>query len=119
MHSSRGMTEQPSQTRVFYRFVGSNPPKLRDFQSNQEKGLPRRGPERDNPRLWSGVSVWNSPEPIRALAIRHGWRGYIARLEIPDDPAITIEQTFSPGHYTAWAPAAVLRRCVVYPLLDL
>jgi hypothetical protein len=97
--------------RTFYRIVRTDPPTLRDFQSNAEIGKePRRPLTRREQSLWRGLSVYGSLEA--ALASRAKYPrlgGFIARIRVAPDVMIRVEQTGrDPEHYTIWAPALLL-----------
>ena len=82
--------------------------------SNRDRGKQPRGIELRNPELWSGVSVFDSEERVRDVATRHGWQGFIARLDIPDGAPVRIERTtLSEGHHTLWAPADLVLDYIV------
>ena len=89
---------------TFYRVVGVNPPERQHFTSNKARGKPPRGPERDDPELWEGLSVYNNEEAARIQAKRIPSLGsYLARLAIPTDSPISYKQTLTnPAHYTIW-----------------
>jgi hypothetical protein len=72
-----------------------------------------------HPDLWSGISVYSTPEAVRRRARRYRWRGYLARLEIRPSAAIRIAKTLGQHHYTLWGDADALLGCVVYPLLEI
>jgi hypothetical protein len=105
--------------RLFYRIVKADPPTRRDFTSRREKGLPPRGPELTRPQLWSGISVFDTPERARDVVRRTRMRGLLARLEIPDDAPIRLRKTLGSGHYTLWGDPEQLLGYVVYPLMSI
>ena len=92
-----------------YRITWTDPPALRDFQSNAEKGVELNSTSEEAQRLHDGISVFRTLSQARKIARRRApWRGrgFIAQIDIPADAAVRIERTTkSAGHYTLWADA--------------
>ncbi len=98
--------------RVYYRIVKSDPPTMRDFQSNREKGLPRRPVEA--PDLWAGLSMYEDINHARGGAQRFPAIGsHIAAVLVPDDGRFRVYKTLGPGHFTVWGEASALLGAVV------
>jgi hypothetical protein len=96
---------------VFYRVTRSNPPTLRDFQSNVEKR--RRPPDYDPDtlRLWAGISVFDDLERARDRArLLPAMGSFVATMRVPAAGSIHYEQTGTDRHhFTVWGdPAALL-----------
>jgi hypothetical protein len=99
--------------RVFYRIVRSDTPTDDDFRSFAALGRPRP-PSVQPPRLWEGISVYDTEERAGRMAQNRPRIGaYIARLDIPPDAQIEAARTRpTPGHHTLWADPKSLRACV-------
>ena len=100
---------------VFFRFVATDPPTVRDFFSNFQLGRPRRPQAGETEEEWRGLSVFDSPEAARAMLVRvpRFPLRLLARIELPDDASVRIEKTFGPGHYTIWGDPQVLLDAVI------
>ena len=98
--------------RILFRIVRTNPPSRRDLMSHAERGTrPLRPLSQREADLWNGVSMYDSLEAAvgKARSVA-GLGSFIARVEIPDDADVRIEQTGREReHHTVWAPAALLR----------
>ena len=108
---------QPSSSvaRSFFRIVKTDPPTLRDFLSDRERGRPQ---PRDSElrRLHDGLSVYATLAQARRKARAFPVLGrHVAELRIPPDAPIRYERTLlgSAGHHTIWGEPDELRRCVV------
>ncbi len=107
---------RPARTgRTFYRLVGRCPPSLADFESDAERGRQPRDEQLADPRLYRGVSVWNTrlqAEPVARAARERGWTRIgrsVAALAIPSRwVGVEIHKTRGPGHLTLVATASVL-----------
>ncbi len=101
-------------TRRFYRIVKSDPATVEDFFSYKALGIPApRDPQRL--ALWDGISVYATEAQARGPARRiPALGGYIAEVELPDDPGLRVERTGpGRGHHTVWGePSALLDRVV-------
>jgi hypothetical protein len=88
----------------FFRIVHRNPASREDFLSNRDRGLPPRGPEIDDPAEWAGISVFDTLERARRLALRRNLAlgAFIAELHVAEDAPVIARKTFGPGHYTLW-----------------
>jgi hypothetical protein len=90
--------------RVLYRIVHAPGPTAGDFTSNLAKCLPMRGAEPEEPLLWAGLSMFDTPEAAMRNARRfYGKLGaFLAELHLPveADARILIRQTLRPGHFT-------------------
>jgi hypothetical protein len=97
-------------SRVFFRFVATDPPTARDFFSNAQLGRPRRTQAGETEEQWRGISVFDSREAARAMLLRvpRFPLRLLARLELSDDAPVRAEKTFGPGHYTAWGDPQLL-----------
>ena len=100
---------------TFYRIVQSDPPVLADFLSEAAQGRPPRGDDPELLRVHDGISVWTTETQARNRARTYPWIGrFIARLELPEQPDVRWERTFSTrGHYTVWGPPETLLARVV------
>jgi hypothetical protein len=99
---------------VFYRIVKTDPPTPLDFTSNKALGKAPRGPERDDPALWEGLSMYNSEAAARQQARRIPKLGaYLARLSVAGVETVRYGQTLSnPAHHTVWGEPNVLIGCI-------
>lgn len=100
---------------VLYRIVHHDPPALDDFLSNAALGRVLRRPTPETERWWRGISTCAEEQQARLRAQQAPRLGrYIARLEIPTDAPVTVEQTGAdPGHHTIWGNPALLLSYVV------
>jgi hypothetical protein len=116
------MSADEGGDRVYlYRVVTSKQPTLEDFASNAALD---RAPQQPlgyrQQRLWEGLSVFDTLDAARALAMdspRKG--GFVAVLALPD--GIQLKQSGrNPHHYTLWLPAETLHAAVetVLPVQD-
>lgn len=100
----------PRPITTVYRIVWTDPPSLRDFQSNAEEGVELSTTSTEGERLHDGVSVFRTLSQARKMARRRApWfgRGFIAQVVIPTRADARVERTLkSAGHYTIWADAA-------------
>jgi hypothetical protein len=66
-------------------------------------------------RLWSGVSVYDTPDRARQTALDYPRLGtHIATLDIPEEGSILAERTTnSLGHYTLWGDPTTMLACVI------
>ncbi len=105
--------------RVFFRIVKTDPPRRRDFLSNQGKrGVPRPDLPRALRRLWDGLSVHETEEQSRRQAHENPWLGaFVAELRIPDRTSAVVhwERTVpaNEAHQTLWGDPDELLRYVV------
>src|SRR5436190_23660679 len=99
---------------IFYRIVKTSPPTPLDFASNRLKGLAPRGAEKQDARLWEGISMYAEKSQAEEPARRFPALGsYVAELQISEPSDIVAELTLRPGHYTVWGEPAALVRLVV------
>lgn len=91
-----------------YRVTG-NPPTIRDMQSARARGLRPINDAPESLRLHSGVSMFDSTDPIRARP----WRrtAWIATIEFPEGQ-FRVGKTLGPGHYTVWGDPHAMLDCV-------
>lgn len=88
------------------------------LNGNSRDSLAARGrplpPNVHPPRLWEGVSVYDSQERARRTVQARTYIGrYIARLDVSDEVPIVFERTTgSPGHFTLWGEPALILTCV-------
>jgi hypothetical protein len=105
----------PLPSRLFYRIVATVPYTRDDFRSYAalNKPLPE-GASPDVAERWHGISMYDSEERARAIAMRFGLGTHIAALDLTDDRPFRVERTGQrPGHYTVWGdPDAMLARVV-------
>ena len=95
--------------RIFYRIVETDPPVLRDFESNRAKGRPMRKRELAQPSLYAGISVYAKLTQARRTVRRYPRLGAaVAELRIPEDAPVAIQRTLGPGHYTLTGDASLL-----------
>lgn len=103
-------------SRRMFRIVNDNPPGESDFKTYAERG---QRPFRDDPvllHLMDGLSVMDSLDAARRKGQGKPWksRGYIAELLLPEQSAITIEQTTKdPHHFTVWGDEEIIRNSIV------
>jgi hypothetical protein len=108
----RGLTDiRIAQLPVLYRIVRSLEPDDEDFKSNAAKGKkPFKSANAEVIRTWDGISTHASPDESRAHAREMPHLGaFIAQLDIPDQPNLRVEKTFSGTHHTIWGDPAELR----------
>jgi hypothetical protein len=72
-------------------------------------------PEPPEPRLWDGVSLYDSREAAIRQARRFPMLGlFVAAIRLPGDESIRIEKTLRDRHhYALWGDADGLLTCVV------
>jgi hypothetical protein len=104
--------------RTFYRAVETAPPTRADFLSDAAKGRPPRPPQRQNPALYRGISVFDNLEDLedrreRVLALGHHFPGLSVALDVPDGAPVQIHKTGGSGHYTLVGDPDVLLAYVV------
>jgi hypothetical protein len=103
------MTEAPP-ARLLYRIVAAMPHTRNNFLSYA--ALEKPLPEGASPAIadrWQGISMYDSLDRARAVAIRFGLGAYIAALDLTDDRPFRIERTGQrPGHYTVWGDPDML-----------
>jgi hypothetical protein len=90
----------PARHHVVYRTLGGSQPKIRDFQSNRERGRPRAHDE--DFADYQGVSVFASEELAAANAVR--FPKLIAAVILADGKGLSLARTYADieGHYTVW-----------------
>jgi hypothetical protein len=93
---------------TLYRIVRSNPPNLLDFTSDEALGKKPRRPQREDPRLYRGISTWDSVETAANRAREYHLGEFIAQLAISTEDAVVIAQTRGSGHYSVEAAPEVL-----------
>lgn len=102
--TSRAELEPEPGTRSLYRIIARSTAQSDDFAANLAKCLPMRGAELQDPALWAGLSMYDTPEEAARTARRfHGRLGkYIAQLQLPTDrdPRLLVRPTLRPGHFT-------------------
>lgn len=90
--------------RTLYRVVRRSAAARDDFTSNLAKCLPMRGAELNEPLLWAGMSMFDTPDAAMRNARRFRGRlgTYLAELVLPleHDPRVLVRQTLRPGHFT-------------------
>lgn len=105
-----------TEVRYFYRILEGPVPTLRDCTSYEALGRPLRRQTPELLRRWSGISVYETEEQARGIAMRRPSIGrYIATIRIEPGAPIRIERTGDPntGHHTLRAePAKILKRIV-------
>ena len=108
-------------TNLLYRIVAAASLTRTDFLSYAalNKPLPEDAPP-DVADRWDGVSMYDSEERARAVAVRFGLGTHIATLDLTDDRQFRIERTGRrSGHYTVWGdPAALLARVIVVTSIE-
>src|SRR5688500_6988972 len=100
--------------RVYFRFVATDPPTVRDFFSNAQLGRARRGQAGETEEQWRGISVFDTPEAARVVRMRvpRFPLRLLARMELSDEAPARLEKTFGPGHYAAWANPQLMLNAV-------
>ncbi len=99
----------------FYRVVSSDPAPRDEFRANRERGVPPTRPERLDPEIYDGISVWDTLGAAGALA-RTMKRSHVAQIclaMLPQGERVLVRKTFSPGHFTLIRNADVLSKCVM------
>ena len=87
-----------------------------DWRSHYELGEKPRKSEVVSALDHMGLSLWESPEPLRALAGRYPQLGtFIVEVEVRGDLGIWLAETGPPGHFTLWGRPADLQRCAQLP----
>ncbi len=73
--------------RRLYRLVRTDPPTVHDFLSQAALLKPPPLDTAAFRREWEGLSMFDSPGPLRKLGKARRWRlgEFIAELEVPDD----------------------------------
>jgi len=89
-----------------WRLLGANRPKLRDFESNRDKGRPRG---RQQPYVAHlGLSMFDGLD----LAVRNAriFPAHVARVQLDAGHGFSIARTFADtkGHHTVWGDPAEL-----------
>ena len=80
--------------------------------SHKERGVPLRNPAARE--IYDGVSVQETEESARRLALGRTSSWFIAVLAIPDDGAVVYRRTTAdPNHFTLWATPDLLLACVI------
>lgn len=85
---------------VCYRVVRTLPPTRQDFRSREAQGLRARPPERRDPRLYAGISVFESLAALEATRRVVPLVGAVVELRIPDGAPVAVHKTRGPGHWT-------------------
>jgi hypothetical protein len=90
--------------RTFYRILKGRQPTIYDFLSHYAKGWEPRRRDPETLRKWRGISVYTTEEQARATGRRFPRIGrYIARLQIPDDVPLIVEEPDETGHCDLYA----------------
>jgi hypothetical protein len=100
---------------LLYRILVADAATRDDFCSYAALGRPLpEGAAPDIAGRWYGISMYDSEERARTVAVRFGLGAHIAALDLTDDRPFRIERTGRrPGHYTVWGdPDALLARVV-------
>ena len=98
---------------TLYRIVQGRPAIRWDFMSNQARGQRPMGPERADPDLYGGLSLWDTPTACWGIIGRFPHTGTaVAEVVIPDGAPVRIAKTRGPGHYTVWGDPDLLLGCV-------
>lgn len=102
-------------SRTFFRVVKTNPPKLEDFLSNDEKGMMPPDPRPETLLIWAGVSVYATMAQARQMARRYTGHGdFLASIAVQEGSTIRVERTLGrPGHHTIWGSSDALLAAVV------
>jgi hypothetical protein len=90
----------PARNHVVYRTLGGSQGRIRDFQSNREKGRPRAEDEDFADHV--GVSVFASEELAAENAVRYP--KLIAAVILSEGKGLCLARTYADieGHYTVW-----------------
>jgi hypothetical protein len=88
----------------FYRGIKEAVASVEDFESNAARGFPPRGAEVRLPKIYSGISVFDSLETARQRLRVVSKVSHIAEVVVKG--VGEIEQTLGPGHYTWWVDPA-------------
>ena len=92
----------PVQRRLRYRVCRTDPPTEFDFFSHFRRGIRLRQPTPRAIDLSKGVSLWETEEQARALALRFPHTGhYVAAVAVPD--RVRQEGHPTSGHWNVWA----------------
>ena len=97
---------EPASGQSMWRLLGANGPKLRDFESNRDKGRSRG---RQQPYVAHlGLSMFDSLD----LAVRNAriFPAHVARVQLAAGHGFSIARTFADtkGHHTVWGEPAEL-----------
>lgn len=83
------------------------------FCSHYELGRPPRGPENRATAIHMAVSMFDSEEIARDLAIRvPKLGGHVARPDLQPGQGICVAKTGGPAHWSVWGRPAQLASCV-------
>ena len=96
---------------LFYRITKGEVATEADFLSNEARGRPAPANDPEAVALWGGISVYDSEDAARSVALYYRLRigRYIAEMSIPHDAAIAVRKTReNPAHYTLWADPLLL-----------
>lgn len=78
--------------------------------SDAEKNQPRRRPQREDERLYIGISMMDTHERAAAMAAQYNLGRYIVEVRIPGGSGVQVHKTRGPGHYTVIRNAEALFR---------
>lgn len=99
---------------VLFRGVRRDPPTADDFRSNAARGRAPRRVEREHPELWTGLSLFDTADAVRARARLYPAVGrFVAAVRVSDVADATVRPTLGAGHYTVWAEAEALLDAVI------
>lgn len=87
--------------RIVFRVLKHRTARRDDFLSYKALGKPLWRPTPARERRWSGVSAFETEKLCRSKAHDLNLGSYIAKLDIPDDAPIQIEQGYR-GHVTVY-----------------
>jgi len=110
--------------RVLYRLVTADRTGPQHFVSNLSRCRIPRGPERDSPIIWAGISMYDSTQQAETTARRYKGRvgTYLAEVHIPEEaPQVVVLPTLTVGHFTVLCciPGLMLMVHDVRPIVGL
>lgn len=94
---------------TLFRIVRARQFTIDDVRSNLARCKPRRQAELINIALWSGISMYDSPESAGVTARKHRIGTQLARFDLPDDDRrVAFGPKSQSGHVSVWGCEDVL-----------
>jgi hypothetical protein len=90
---------------VLFRLLRNDPPKERDFVSTVVKGLPAFRSQSSSFLIYTGISLFDSPEGASARA---KGRSYLGEVRLKEGLGFYVAKTMSDGHFTVWGDSSAL-----------
>ena len=96
-----------------YRLVQGSQALAQDFMSDEAKGAPMRPQQRQDIRLYRGISMLSSAAGARDRGRDYPQLGsWIAELDIPQAGYVEVHKTLGPEHYSVIGLPGILRALV-------